>query len=145
MLLSGGGTLCEHKHRLGCNYPRILKQMHLIAASVEGQDRDWALLAEGLPSPVSELRCTRHSSSCSNPFLHGIAALRVKAVHAFPQEGWLECSFWKKGFECLLPKEGPKKQEPRVQILVAALAPVWVSIRPELVATGVLGRFGKTR
>lgn len=79
----------------------------------------WLSLTEGLSFPVSELCCSFHSFSfCSNPFLHGIAALQVKPGQAFPQKGWLECSFWKNTFECLLPEEGPKKGEPQVQSLL---------------------------
>lgn len=36
------------------------------------------------------------------------------ASQSTTQQGWLECSFWKNSFECQIPKEGPKKEEPQV-------------------------------
>lgn len=89
--------------------------------------------------------CPLQSQSCASlaTLLPSCTASQLwesnQCMPSLKKGGWSAHSF-----ESLLPKEGPQKEEPWVQPLVAALAPVWVCIRPEPGATGVLGRLGRT-
>lgn len=124
-----------------------VEKTSFISASVEGQGGH--LSPRSLNPRSSSLLGFRAvcilSSSSSNPFLGGVAALTAKAACALSQNGWLEHSFWKTSFEPFHPKERRWAGEPHVQPLVAVLAPAWLHVSPELgVIAPALGRLGRT-